>query len=1097
MGAAAWALKLAALEELVSFPDLDTEVKAEVKPLNSAAKLQDFAWAQGATPLLLAVQAASRCSADQAAAKAVQLLLSHSANIEAQSAGEAALHGAARSGLREVVKVLLEGRADPMVRNAQGATPHALAQRAGRECAALLAEAEKPQESAAAEALLNEEEAEQAKLNRAREKRREKKSRQREKEKRASTPEKEPKVAKAAPEPELSGEGLQKRVAELKKEKARAAQKAKHLQRRVEEEGGKEASASSRLAELRQRSSELRKMLQEKKAITQKAEDSEKAARHQYQGLAKRKAQLQQEVAQQNEQLKAEAQTMQEQLEAMRRKRLDGSRTSFATARHKRLQAEKRRTELQLKLVAISRSLQPKGVPPLFTEKGVLDARCALLFRELYKQQQMHLAAVRELVAATSQQIQEREAELSEELDSLLGRGLPKLLESLRTEGIIKQYPTLPDDPERIARLRVNPLTGLGLNLIEETTPKKIQAQICPWQCSAALAGTGSSEDSAAAGRVDVARSRSAGLASGLLCYGHLTALQAGHFRKLSEQLRKEQQQCMQKAKEIQADLSPVQGRDGAVVRRVALRVLAPTDYYGLLGLPAYTSDRKAIKAAHRRTVKLVHPDILGPASGDLQVIVNSAYRMLSDDELREKYDTTLRRSKMSNMAMSQWANPKATEGLFVDETVCRSCLKCASSAPGTFEVDPNTRRAHVYLQGGNDVNDLDIAELGCPEQAITMLPRRWVPLLEYALQKSKSLQGRKNPFDLLAAAHCRVLQLTAKQDLGAAPPDAQLREEYAEMATALKEDFREARRNILAKYATCSDEAKKEAGELIAKGGRPPSGIQEDDELGVFVDETACSRCYKCVEVASSTFAVHRSPERGEKVHAVAQDADAAEILQAAVRNCPSRAISFVQKADVPLLDLAMREAVQLAQTSGVLKGPFQILEEYLVEDIIRMDLELKDFTPAQTRRDARSVAAAQDAAEEISEASQMIPEDVRQRLWRGIGGDQSAVKELEAMASGEVPSASRTSLKAELFQSFDADGDGFLYSTELRGLASAMGFEGSDSEWTQEYVMICTEVGCDPTQGLDFRGFSRMVDDEEAGYLEDEEMVDILQSR
>lgn len=59
-------------------------------------------------------------------------------------------------------------------------------------------------------------------------------------------------------------------------------------------------------------------------------------------------------------------------------------------------------------------------------------------------------------------------------------------------------------------------------------------------------------------------------------------------------------------------------------------------------------------------------------------------------------------------------------------------------------------------------------------------------------------------------------------------------------------------------------------------------------------------------------------------------------------------------------------------------------------------------------------------------------------------------------------------------------------------------MGFEGSDSEWTQdgqrshassrsleEYVMICTEVGCNPTQGLDFRGFSRMVDDEEAGEI------------
>ena len=31
------------------------------------------------------------------------------------------------------------------------------------------------------------------------------------------------------------------------------------------------------------------------------------------------------------------------------------------------------------------------------------------------------------------------------------------------------------------------------------------------------------------------------------------------------------------------------------------------------------------------------------------------------------------------------------------------------------------------------------------------------------------------------------------------------------------------------------------------------------EDLGGVFVDETSCTRCYKCVEVASSTFAVHR----------------------------------------------------------------------------------------------------------------------------------------------------------------------------------------------------------------------------------------------
>lgn len=344
--------------------------------------------------------------------------------------------------------------------------------------------------------------------------------------------------------------------------------------------------------------------------------------------------------------------------------------------------------------------------------------------------------------------------------------------------------------------------------------------------------------------------------------------------------------------------------------------------------------------------------------------------------------------------------------------------------------------------------------------------------------------------------AHCRVVELTSPQELGEAPADAELREEYQEMTSmVLKEDFREARTNVLLKYTDCDADKKREAADIIAKNGRPLSQAGDDDEPGVFVDETACSRCYKCTEVASSTFGIHRSPERGEKAHAVTQDADATEILEAAVKGCPSRAISFVRKAEVPLLELAMRESVEMAQNSGVLKGPWEILEGYLVEDIIRMDLELQNFQPAQTRRDMKSLAETKDTADEISSAAQAIPEDVRQRLWRGIGGDQSAVKELEAMASGEAAGAlSRNSMKTDLFQRFDVDGDGFLYSEELKTFATEMGFEGSDSEWSQEYVMICTEVGCDPTRGLDFRGFSRMVDDEEAGYLEDEELAEIL---
>ena len=34
------------------------------------------------------------------------------------------------------------------------------------------------------------------------------------------------------------------------------------------------------------------------------------------------------------------------------------------------------------------------------------------------------------------------------------------------------------------------------------------------------------------------------------------------------------------------------------------------------------------------------------------------------------------------------------------------------------------------------------------------------------------------------------------------------------------------------------------------------------DRSQGVFVDETACSRCYKCTEVASSTFEIHRTDQ-------------------------------------------------------------------------------------------------------------------------------------------------------------------------------------------------------------------------------------------
>eukprot|EP00435_Cladocopium_sp_Y103_P030135 s242_g7.t1 len=103
---------------------------------------------------------------------------------------------------------------------------------------------------------------------------------------------------------------------------------------------------------------------------------------------------------------------------------------------------------------AALRAVGRSGSPRSSGERRAPEVKNATLFRELYKQKQMHLAAMRELVAATSQQIQEREAELDEEFDVLLGSGLPKLLAALKTEGIIRNCRDLKEDPDRAARLR-------------------------------------------------------------------------------------------------------------------------------------------------------------------------------------------------------------------------------------------------------------------------------------------------------------------------------------------------------------------------------------------------------------------------------------------------------------------------------------------------------------------------------------------------------------------------------------------------------------------------------------------------------------------
>eukprot|EP00434_Breviolum_minutum_P031830 symbB.v1.2.028153.t1/scaffold2955.1/size66548/1 len=61
-----------------------------------------------------------------------------------------------------------------------------------------------------------------------------------------------------------------------------------------------------------------------------------------------------------------------------------------------------------------------------------------------------------------------------------------------------------------------------------------------------------------------------------------------------------------------------------------------------------------------------------------------------------------------------------------------------------------------------------------------------------------------------------------------------------------------------------------------------------------------------------------------------------------------------------------------------------------------------------------------------------------------------------------------SREELKTKLFEVIDKDGDDLLNKGEMRELAKLVGFDGSDEEWSQEYLKLCQEVGATPAKGI-----------------------------
>lgn len=169
----------------------------------------------------------------------------------------------------------------------------------------------------------------------------------------------------------------------------------------------------------------------------------------------------------------------------------------------------------------------------------------------------------------------------------------------------------------------------------------------------------------------------------------------------------------------------------------------APSNYFELLGIDEPPSTAKTIKKAYRRFQKIAHPDIAGETATQLNVLMNEAYPMLMDDELRTSYYEQAQALKeswgelggFSGRPRSSWAGAeRETKGIFVDESECIGCTLCWSLAPDTFGQDDESGRAQVHTQWGDDQIGIQTAVESCPVSCIYWVRRDQLPALEFAM---------------------------------------------------------------------------------------------------------------------------------------------------------------------------------------------------------------------------------------------------------------------------------------------------------------------------------------------------------------------------
>lgn len=164
-------------------------------------------------------------------------------------------------------------------------------------------------------------------------------------------------------------------------------------------------------------------------------------------------------------------------------------------------------------------------------------------------------------------------------------------------------------------------------------------------------------------------------------------------------------------------------------------------DVYELLGVKSDAS-MPEIKQAYRWLQKRCHPDIAGPIGHDMAILLNDAYATLSDPNQRAAYDVKrVERAEFDGYTgkplYSKWLGP-AEEGraIFVDESHCVGCLKCALIASNTFAIETRYGRARAVGQWGDSEGTVNDAIRACPVDCISFVPREKLPALEFVMTK-------------------------------------------------------------------------------------------------------------------------------------------------------------------------------------------------------------------------------------------------------------------------------------------------------------------------------------------------------------------------